>query len=765
MTYQEFIESKRIIDAPSGLESIPPLNPMLFQFQRDIVAWALRRGRAAIFADCGMGKTPMQLEWARHVPGDVILSAPLAVSKQTLREAAKFGIGDIAYSGDGTRAAKITVTNYERLDKFDLSKYAGIVLDESSILKSYDGQFRKFVTDAAAQIPFRLCCTATPAPNDLIELSNHAEFLSVMSGKEIIALFFKQDGNTTHAWRLKGHAKQAFWQWLAQWSVAVRKPSDLGYEDGDFILPDLNMIEMVSDHKKAMDGFLFALPASTLQERQQARRESKDDRVAVCAGLVNESREQWLVWCNLNSESQALAASIPDAIEVTGSDTAEKKEDALLGFQAGKYRVLVTKPTIAGFGMNFQNCHNTAFVGLSDSYEQFYQAIRRCWRFGQKRPVKAYVITSSIEGAVVENIKRKESQSIEMFNALVREMSIYQTVTKQERNEMNYTENDANGKAWRMMLGDSCERIKEITSDSIGLTVFSPPFPGMYAYTNSPRDIGNCDSIDSMVDHFKFIMPELTRIMMPGRVCCIHLMQLTAMNTRDGYIGLKDYRGRVIEAMQHAGMVYAGEVTIDKNPQIQAVRNKERGLLFKTLANDSSLMRMALADYILMFRKPGENTVPIRAGLSARYGNEKGWITEAEWIEWAAPVWYRRVATDGRREVGNYPGKMQHTDGIMETDVLNVRQAKDDNDERHLCPLQLGVIERCIKLWSAPGDTVFSPFGGIGSEGYMALKLLRRFIGIELKESYWRVACENLRMAESESARQDLVGLAEAKNA
>lgn len=317
--------------------------------------------------------------------------------------------------------------------------------------------------------------------------------------------------------------------------------------------------------------------------------------------------------------------------------------------------------------------------------------------------------------------------------------------------------NQASGAGWVLYNGDSCEVIKGIPDNSIGLSVFSPPFPGMYAYSNSPRDIGNCDHVSEMMDHFRFLMPDLLRATMPGRLCCVHLMQLTAMKSRDGYIGLKDYRGRVIADMEFSGWVFSGEVTIDKNPQVQATRNKERGLLFKTLATDSSLMRMALADYVLQFRKPGENPTPIRAGKSDRYDNKEGWISEHEWIEWAAPVWYRRVSTDGKREVGNYPAKHQATDGIMETDVLNVSCAREEQDERHLCPLQLGVIERCIKLWSAPGDTVFSPFAGIGSEGYQAIKFNRRFVGIELKESYWRVACGNLAKAEQEVKETSLI--------
>lgn len=319
--------------------------------------------------------------------------------------------------------------------------------------------------------------------------------------------------------------------------------------------------------------------------------------------------------------------------------------------------------------------------------------------------------------------------------------------------------NQKSGDNWTLYNGDSCDVIRGLPDNSIGLSVFSPPFPGMYAYTNSARDVGNSTEIDEMREHFTFLMPELLRVTSPGRMCCIHLMQLTAMLSRDGYIGIKDYRGRMIQSMIDCGWVFAGEVTIDKNPQVQAVRNKERGLMFKTLANDSSLMRMALADYIIYFRKPGSNTVPIRAGISAKYRNPDGWITEDEWIEWAAPVWYRRIdkANEGRRNASHYPGRNQYTDGIMETDVLNVSCARDDKDERHLCPLQLGVIERCVKLWSAPGDIVFSPFAGIGSEGYQAVTFHRKFIGIELKESYWRVACDNLAKAEENLRAQTLV--------
>jgi DNA modification methylase/superfamily II DNA or RNA helicase len=758
--YTEFLESKRVRVESVGFDVADgALNPMLFDWQRAIVRWALRRGRAAMFEDCGLGKTPQQLEWARqvctHTGGNVLILTPLAVAAQTQREGVKFGVPVTICRERADVRPGVNVANYERLHKFDASDFAGLVLDESSILKSFDGVTRKTIQEFAAGIRYRLACTATPAPNDLIELTNHAEFLNVMSGKEIIALFFKQDGNTTHQWRLKGHARDAFWSWMTEWSIAVRKPSDLGYDDGAFNLPPLNIHHVTVDGKPT-DGMLLAVEAVTLQDRRAARRSSMADRVNVTAGLVNGSSESWLVWCDLNAESQALTRAIPGAVEVTGSDSTESKEAALAAFSRGETRVLISKPSICGWGMNWQHCARVAFVGLSDSYEQFYQAVRRCWRFGQMRPVECYVIAADTEGAVVANIERKERQASEMFDNIVRKMSVHElNVSKQRRNEMDYKTGEASGKAWRLMLGDSCERIKEIPDNTIGLSVFSPPFPGMYAYSNSPRDIGNCDHVAEMLTHFSYMMPDVLRATMPGRMCCIHLMQLTAMQSRDGYIGVKDYRGNVIEKMQDAGWIYAGEVTIDKNPQVQAVRNKERGLMFKTLASDSSMMRMALADYVIYFRKPGANQSPIRAGISQKYQNAHGWITEDEWIEWAAPVWYRRIDRDGRRAVSNYPGKSQATDGIMETDVLNVACARESQDERHLCPLQLGVIERCVKLWSAPGDLVFSPFAGIGSEGYMAVKLARRFLGIELKESYWRVACENLKTAEREANAQD----------
>lgn len=287
-----------------------------------------------------------------------------------------------------------------------------------------------------------------------------------------------------------------------------------------------------------------------------------------------------------------------------------------------------------------------------------------------------------------------------------------------------------------MLLGDCVERSAEVDDESVGMQVFSPPFPGMYVYSDSERDMGNSRTVEQLVDHYRFLIPELLRMLKPGRTCCVHLTQTLRVKYLDGYSGIRDFRGAVIAAMEDAGFIYYGEVCIDKNPQIKAIRTKDQGLLFKSLATDASRMHMALADYLLQFRKPGENTEPIRAGISEKYGNPDGWITQEEWIEWAAPVWYRSIP--------EYPG------GIRETDVLNAAVARANADERHIAPLQLGVIERAVKLWSNPGDLVFSPFAGIGSEGVGALRNNRRFTGVELKPSYFETACRNLTVAEGQ---------------
>jgi superfamily II DNA or RNA helicase len=416
ITYDSFIENKKFTLPPSGFTvERSDLNSGLFDFQKDIVHWALRRGRAAIFAGTGLGKSRMQVEWAHqvhlHTGGSVLLLAPLAVAAQTVGEGVEIGYEiQLCRSQDDVKPG-LNIANYEMLHKFEPYLFDGVVLDESSILKSFTGKVRNDLIESFSHTPYRLACTATPAPNDYMELGNHSEFLGVMGRSEMLSMYFVHDGGNTSKWRLKGHAEDVFWEWVASWGVVLEKPSDLGYEDGAYILPPLS----IKDHVIEVEGEI----ASTLTERRNARRDTIDQRVAACAELVNATDEPFLVWCDLNKESELLAEAIPGAVEVKGSDKAAHKEKALMDFAAGKIRVLVTKPKIAGFGMNWQHCSNMAFVGLSDSFEQVFQSIRRCYRFGQTRPVNVTMITSSREGATAENIKRKETDFRNMVSEMV----------------------------------------------------------------------------------------------------------------------------------------------------------------------------------------------------------------------------------------------------------------------------------------------------------------------------------------------------------
>lgn len=443
--YDDYLRAKHLRAVPVGLADVPPLSPKLFPFQRDIVTWALQRGRAAIFADCGLGKGWMALEWARtvaeHTGQPVLIVAPLAVAQQFRREGAKLNVGvticrDAADVTDG-----INVTNYDRLHRFEDVELGGVVLDESSILKDHTSATRNMILTRFAATPFRLACTATPAPNDHMELGNHAEFLGTLSRQEMLATFFCHDGGETQAWRLKGHAERDFWRWVASWAVCVRRPSDLGYDDGDYALPPLHLHEhrVQTDHALAQQsGLLFAVEAQTLDAQRAARRASLEDRVSIAAELVNGSTEPWIVWCDLNVESEALARSIPGAVEVRGSDDPEVKEQRLADFSAWKTRVLVTKPSIAGHGMNWQHCAHVAFVGLSHSFEAYYQALRRTYRFGQRRPVHVHLITSTGEGAVLANLKRKQGEAETLHAELVQHLDDFTAVKAAGRELATY---------------------------------------------------------------------------------------------------------------------------------------------------------------------------------------------------------------------------------------------------------------------------------------------------------------------------------------
>jgi len=429
--YKKFLDEKQFTAPPVGIANPPDLSPLLFPFQRDLTHWALRRGRAAVWADCGLGKGWIALEWARvvseHTGGNVLILAPLAVAQQFQREAVKLAVDPPTLCRDsGDVRPGMNVTNYDRLHNFDSEDFAGVVLDESSILKDYTAKTRNALIAAFERTRFKLCCTATPAPNDFTEVGNHAEFLGAMTRAEMLSMFFVHDGGSTQDWRIKGHAKDDYWRWVCTWAAMLKKPSDLGYSDDGYELPALHIHENVIDTDTAMArdaGMLFAYEARTLSEQRAAKRASINSRVKAAAELANNSSEPWLVWCELNDESAALSRAIPDAVEVKGADSVEHKERAAIDFIDGRIRVLVSKPSILGWGLNLQHCAHVAYVGLSHSFEQWYQSLRRTWRFGQEREVNCHVITSSAEGRIVANLQRKAADADKMAAGMVVHMA------------------------------------------------------------------------------------------------------------------------------------------------------------------------------------------------------------------------------------------------------------------------------------------------------------------------------------------------------
>jgi len=610
----------------------------------------------------------------------------------------------------------------------------GLLVHNCSLLASFDGKLRTYIIERSQEIPYRLGCSATPAPNDFVELGNHAQYLGIMTWQEMAATFFVHDGmsggdSRNNAWRLKGHAEDAFWKWIVSWMVFIKNPSDIGFEDEKFRLPKLSIQDRIVKVDVKREGELFFTGLHGIGDRTEVRRATLGDRVKEAIRLVKGDPDaQWIVWCGLNAEADAVADALGNRCEnLSGDDEPEEKARRIIDFTKGRYNVLVTKAKIAGMGLNLQNCSRQVFLGLGDSYRDYYQCIRRSWRFGQKKPVDVYIVLSDAESEIALNVRRKEKDAETMGKEMVKRMS---DLEKQEilgaiKEETIYTRRTVKSPidAWIMEQGDCVEVLSEKPSDFIDFSVYSPPFSSLYVYTNSHRDMGNCRGEEEFFKHFDFFLRELLRVTKPGRLTACHVSQLAAMASRDGYIGLKDFRGRCIDAFNRAGWIHHGEIAIQKNPQAQAIRTKAVGLLFATLKRDSSKLRPALADFILVFRKPGENAVPVKSD-----------VTNEEWIKFAHPIW-----TD-----------------IRETETLSAIEGRDEKDEKHVCPLQLEVIRRCVRLWTNRGELVLSPFAGIGSEGHESVKSGRRFLGIELKTSYFNAAVKNLERAEHEANSGDL---------
>lgn len=727
MEYTEFLQQKEKSLIESGFE-VQSVNTCLFPFQEYCVKWALKKGRAAIFADCGLGKTIIQLEWAhqvaKHTDDKVLILAPLAVVEQTKLEAAKFHIP----------LDRIDIINYEQLDNINTSEYVGVVLDESSILKSYDGVYKTKLIDLFQSTPYKLSCTATPSPNDTIELTNQTEFLSIMRSSEVLSKYFVHDGGVGAVkYRLKKHSVKAFWRWVSSWALMIHKPSDIGFSNEGYDLPQLNFIEkqIVTENRKG--NRLFNEVAVSATNFNEELRLTKIERLSHVVELVNSKPdESFIIWVKQNEEGEYLRKLLPNAIEVKGSDSPEYKKDKLLGFAQDKFPLLITKSKIASFGLNYQNCHNQIFASLDFSFEALYQSIRRSYRFGQTKPVNIYLITTDTMQNVIKSINEKQKQ----FNIMQEQMQ--QAMNESFEYDLKIKTDDVrheeikNGN-FHIQRGDCCQLIRGLADKSVGFSIFSPPFVDLFTYSDHLEDMGNSSDYKQFEQHFKnYLVPELYRVMQDGRNVAVHCMDLPIQKGKEGYIGLRDFSGLIIKSFEDNGFIYHCRVTIWKNPVTEMQRTKALGLLHKQIKKDAVMSRVGIPDYILVFRKEGENLNPIKHQDTDN--SKPDYLPVDLWQKYASPVWY----------------------DIDYSNTLNYKSGRDEKDEKHICPLQLPTIERCLHLWSNEGDTVLTPFMGIGSEVYQSVKMNRYGIGFELKKTYFDLALKNCNEAVK---KNNIVGL------
>lgn len=905
MKYQQFLRHKQVAVLSSGFNiNEGEVNPQLFPFQRDIVIWALQLGKAAIFAECGLGKTPIQLEWAKHIARrtgkKVLLLAPLAVAYQTVREGGKFDV-PIAYarSQDGAEAAEeqIIITNYEMVEHFDETYFIGVVLDESSILKNFTGKTKKKLLEKFDRTSFKLACTATPAPNDHLELGNHAQFLNVMPSNEMISRWFINDTMSAGSYRLKKHATDSFWQWVTSWAVCLSTPSDLGkqYSDDGFTLPELVIAkhEVKVDHRRAHEyGRLFLDAKLSATDMWREKRETNSDRAKRARQIVNSNPDDfWIIWCDTNYESNALKELFPEAIEVRGSHSVAKKEELLRSFSEQESQIIITKPSIAGFGLNWQHCRNQIFVGVTYSFEKFYQALRRSWRFMVEGQVNVHVIGAASEGDIMQTVERKQVEFQAMqaaMNEAMKKNGLFRDGNRLELT-VDIEEDMHTGDNWTLYQGDCVSVMKEkIGDETIDLSIYSPPFSSLYIYSDSIADMGNSEGDKEFFQHFDYLIPEHFRTSKVGARIAVHCKDLPLYKNRDGAAGLNDFPGNIIASFEKADLVLERWVAIWKDPVIEMQRTKNHGLLHKNFRERGEVCRMGMADFVLIFRKVKHHDklilseemfyepinedvvsrcldlwtnerdivcVPRDVGMNRQYKefpevkrlhfsifdacpdkhtdsfiqavyektepgrlvvirckdqvlvdeqmnhvgykntaseiirryskhgftfqsrcfvtngysliafrkwtsdmpdkqvynkpkppilgeihnnyigtqyptnwDSDGYYSIMVWQKYASPVWYDMKGITSTHEDVWFD--------INQTKVLNVRMSKSNKDEKHICPLQLDVIDNLVLEYSQEGDLVLSPFAGIGSEGVRALKWKRKFVGIELKEFY-----------------------------
>ena len=736
--------------------------PRLFDYQAWTVRLALERQRFAAFMMTGMGKTVVGLEWARHVVahGRVLIVAPLNVCHQWITEAEKFyGLrlqvldatdrGVLNYFLQCERG--IAITNYEKLDgTTEPLPIAGLVLDESSVLKQSMGARRTSIIAAGRGLRWKLALSATPAPNDRLEYAEHAYFLDVVrSTREFLAAFFvNRDGE----WQLKHHGEKAFYRHLASWSVFMRDPRAYGFDDHTMDLPTLSIdyqqVALTPEQmararvwERGKQASLFgATPGGVTSRTKMLQIANGFELVdghaerfsaikpAHVAEIANERHgdERVIVWTNYDAEAAELGRLIPDAVVLSGKTPIPERSRIIDEWSmGGGVRVLVAKTAMFSAGLNLQACRVMVFSSMTDSFERWFQAIRRCYRYGQEREVLVYVPLTQLDQAICENVLDKEH--VFLADAAAQEAEFVAVLRPKDTTErrtlvtLPKAELDrATGVSWTMVQGDCVAHMPTMAEESMDLAVFSPPFANLFVYSSEAGDMGNVRSDDEYRLQWEFFCPELFRVMKAGRQVILHCQDVQRFAGQYGYRYTYDYPSDLRAAMERAGFLYRSRITIDVNPQQEAIRTKASNLLFVTLKRDALQSHPIAHECILLFTKPGDpETRVIADGVSTE-----------EWITWAHPVWY----------------------DIREGNVLNVALSKEHDHERHVCPLQLGLIERCVRLWTNKGETVFSPFAGIGSEGYESLKWGRRFYGIELKRSYFETACRFLAQVEVKAA-------------
>jgi len=713
MEYRKFLETKKKQHISSGfkIDEIE-LNSNLFDFQKHIVKIALQKGRFAIFADCGLGKTLMQLSWSEaiynHTNQPVLILAPLAVVEQTKREAEKFGINSDSFE----------ITNYDQLKNIDCSLYSGVVLDESSILKGRDGKLSRLIIDSFVSTPYKLACTATPSPNDHMELGQHSEFVGAMSYLEMLAMYFVHDGGETSKWRLRKHAKDSFWKYVCTWSLSLDNPNTLGFNSDGYNLPEIEYIEHIIPVENNTNT-LFGDVAVSATDLHKDLKRSFESRINETIDLIKKENSQTIIWTLKNDEATQLNKVIPDSVNVQGSDNSEVKAKNLNGFADSQFTNLITKTSIASFGMNYQQCNNMIFTSYDFKFEAFYQAVRRCYRFGQKNKVTVHLLVPESQVNVRKSILEKEKNHKEM----IKQMAKYSADADYKLNKSNVMIKNREIKTdkYHIINGDCVQEVAKLDDNVADLVVFSPPFAELYVYSDKSEDMGNVSNYKEFEQHFKYLIPELKRTLKNGRICAVHCMDLPIQKGKEGFIGLRDFSGMLIEWFTEQGFIYHAKTTLWKNPVTEMQRTKALGLLHKTIKKDSSMSRVGIPDYVLFFRNAGENETPITH--QATDETKPDYLPVDLWQKYASPVW---MDVDYKR-------------------TLQYRSGRDGNDEKHICPLQLDTIERIMHLYSNEGETVLSPFGGIGSEGFQAIKMGRKSISIELKESYFKINEKNHR--------------------